>query len=1531
MLRHLRRDRFAPHLPLEREHREAAFAHAEDRKVSGVEGVDRQGILGASATSPQENIQSVTDTMHGAAAEVLQTEDLDRLVNSSAFTDALQDIGHPPETIVRALEHTSDNRTDALREILNDPASLIAAIRAMEYQQKQYAQLIDSVESTSTSGIRIGANSSVRETLSRSDAAESIRVLMEHNDQRQLEQWIAQAKPRELQRLLGIEDRPSALRRLITLVQDQWHRATLRSGAWANTEKKLSAKELQKRQENYFAQVDRHLVSLKKLLKQKLENKANQLEEQMTREVRQGLSTLIGRDISTLESVSPDAWDALDQRIEKDLGVTLEDIFEQINAAADRVRALRNLSVSSDNFTAEVESLLATDAGITWQQAVTEAQDGHKIVDTDIVGFLEAYDEIKPQLGKDRNARTMLASIMGVENPDEASETLQEFANVLRDPNAKDRMSIKSRLIYSKALQLTPAIRAMLRQGHHNVLPTQGATPSAEQFSGQSEKVLSKVNEVEQLLKTSPVQESFTCKTVGITGKLEEQISAARVNLRRAEMDFSNEKNNAEQKKRATMQLAAVGFQIDQMRNALRFIETGIAKQAKVTTKPCRGCSNFGTGEYFVNPEWHHVPPPDGPISATALARTADHERGHLIMDTLTEKTHVLTNLFEQQQEDFAEFAENGLEANENLESILEKAAQSWDMDRAGIGRDGDTIHAIGGADRYYRRKRWEELLMKYGTYRNKAEAIGEGYNLDTDTEEFPSAEERRLLHLLDAQYNNASLPTVAKEFPEERFGADGRTILAFHNGGAHDEDDMYGEGDSESPDAKAEKIKGPTIEDFKQLRSQIQYLGQFIQTYPESGSGWIGEVYRDAKAGYDLYFRQFDEHVSADGSTLPDGYRPEDDEDFGNIIRNAKKVLKTVRGDLDKFDAKSLQSVAEAKAGGKEFWLWMTRDIQWLSIMDYWTIAKEGWEDVSRLWKRRGENARGKVGELLTGWIGDKVPYLGQLKHEFHRRQQDSELSAVQVWEKALDNVDSYKLIDEIEHVNSPDHLKAIIALLTKRGRLVWEDKKLLIALSRFSHFKIPIDECHRDPILLEKWLQKVIADIWADKDLYRSWKTSNEHNYDSERDKFEGVAGYMSVGGKLQSELEYMLKTFIDAKENDKPIPDQVNPHYYEKLFFYSMQNGKMSMQAKFFYLVQGIRYGLIPHDRLALINGKVSTESFPFIDYFYQQNNTLPELIELGKTIEEKGEKRFEPGPKCIAFLIEEVGRDERARQRLVKVISRQGQKIDHEDIPMATALLNYGAWNEFLIVASGAIQRMSPEGMKNAYVGYNTLFKTYGMISKKKADSNQLLSRQDAKYLASRLAAFAHFDNIVVRQANNGKARPDLTIEEIKTGTMPSAEGKTPAHFRDKMHKLMDKVMEEYKGEIEAFLMRKGKLEVKQKDGPNKAITVDTYLDTYLGRSSDHKTRDEKILQGDEKLRIFDMSADMQEALTEAIGSDGGMRLMDVLQDMSIADPRNPSKELLDNEGDDPLKFDKEIFGRQSRFAKANGGNGHGAVH
>jgi hypothetical protein len=503
---------------------------------------------------------------------------------------------------------------------------------------------------------------------------------------------------------------------------------------------------------------------------------------------------------------------------------------------------------------------------------------------------------------------------------------------------------------------------------------------------------------------------------------------------------------------------------------------------------------------------------------------------------------------------------------------------------------------------------------------------------------------------------------------------------------------------------------------------------------------------------------------------------------------------------------------IANAPKTGREGWRKIFDHVQFMSIYDMINMVKSGAEDIQRIWKRRGESVQSSVGEMLTGWISDKVPYAGRLKHEYHRRSKDSEVEEIEQWKKAFKEVDSYELHEILAKTRNADQTRAIIELLSERGRLDWNDKGLWRTLNALSHYTMPEAACEEDDLLRDRWIQKLITDIWSDKDHYYNWRRQNDDNFESGKKQFTSVTDQLSnIQGGLAAELKSMLEKFVAARTNEESIPEEVNPQKYEEILHYSIRNGKMSMQDKLFYLVQGIRHGLLTIDRLRVMAGEKGEilNLFPFIDYFYGHNNSMHEITALGKRLEESGDP-FKPGAKTTMWLHMELLRDKKAQERMSKALSgTRAEQIDHEDFPTLVSNMSYANINEMTGVLSGTRYKISYEAAKNAYTGFGTKFKILATLAELDSKGQARFTEKDAAEAAKSIAAYIHMDNTFTGNTTDGNNRIKLSWDQIHEPG-PSTSGLNVKEYRDGNGGFIQDILSGFSSSIDWNAMKDGNL-------------------------------------------------------------------------------------------------------------------------
>jgi len=716
--------------------------------------------------------------------------------------------------------------------------------------------------------------------------------------------------------------------------------------------------------------------------------------------------------------------------------------------------------------------------------------------------------------------------------------------------------------------------------------------------------------------------------------------------------------------------------------------------------------------------------------------RALEHERGHAIVDILTRRSGVFVGRLINMHRTLKDTPFGG--EGQTFDDLLKGQAQLWRVD---IHDDPQRVHD----------HLMDELLVRYADYKAKR------YK--------PLEQEKTLFTMLeekDVAFDEPTAPRSAQE-------------LANSQRWAPDDDDEEGVVPA-MPTMPSDGTVEPEIIDTNQLLRDIRVamheLGQFFEAYPEARSVTVprnaainarrnGDTVTAEEDLADMQIYQ-QEHIE-------DVLRRGEKETAERNLRVLKERADNWRKFIKKMDNESMRSVYQAGMRRRDLGEILKQDFTFVNIMDIYGVAKSIKEDILRMWKRRGEASQAKLGGLVTGWIPSWVPYVGRLKHEFNRRNQTSELEEVRQYRDAFKNIDSYALQERLADpsVKSTDEVKALFEELTERGRMDWNNEGMWRKLCKLSRYQMPFGPCRNNDVLRDKWLLKMITDIWSDKDNYYNWRRANDSGVESGKKKFTATGDQLSnLDGGLSGELGRQLKMYVEGKDSGN-IPDQVNPHLYEELIHYAIRNGKMSMEAKFFYLIQGVRHGLLSIDRLRVLAGEGGEvmSIFPFIDYFYQKNNDMAFMKQLGQRLEEGGgDERYKPGIRTTMFVRLEIAREQAVKERLRKGQSKSGEKIDHDDIPYFLPELDYTGISDWYTAAGGRRQKLSFEAVKNSYVGFSMKFKALAAFAQ--IDNGAKFSDADVENLVDTIGSCILSDNILTRNGFDGDYRPTLSESEIR---------------------------------------------------------------------------------------------------------------------------------------------------------------------
>ncbi|MDA1208629.1 MAG: hypothetical protein O2904_01190 [bacterium] len=881
-----------------------------------------------------------------------------------------------------------------------------------------------------------------------------------------------------------------------------------------------------------------------------------------------------------------------------------------------------------------------------------------------------------------------------------------------------------------------------------------------------------------------------------------------------------------EGKKKALKSVREAKVRIDQMKQAVKFLDgldnafeeyqgdVGSETFGAITgDKNAPAFYNRDTGMIMLNR-------PAITKSKKSLDEHKRHETGHAILHILTERSGLLDGKLFQIlniiRQDVPQ-SEKMFGSNTTFEKLLHKQAVKWGLERKEAiilyranQELGDQNAAAAKTKEQFDELLFDELINKHAdwveggrkTDSTDPEQIALFQHIDDTlvTDDQKITLDQQLLHNAElgvgkvdealgsfdnGDDDNGGSSDASADYDTERMRAINDSGAGNGEGGNGNGQD--GSGDSMDDDEnRADKNEVFSLDINKKIRDQRAEIEKIRVTY---------ESYREFKSVLEpkyVHFLSAHNHVKEAFLN-----KTSEDENVNTALLYIDDSMAGVLQILKDIKNKKLD-LTNAPREGKKGWRRIWDHVEFMSVMDIVNMVKSGAEDIARMWKRRGEAMQARVGEGLTGWIPNSVPYAGRLKNEYHKRAKTSEVEEVNQWKEALKDDDSYELQDLLGTTRNPDMVRAILELLQERGRMNWNDEKFWITLNALSNYNMPIDACRQDDVLRDRWLQKLITDIFGDKEHYFNWKQGNDSAVESGKKKFTPtVDQYANVRGGMDAALANMLELFVEGDKRGN-IPEEVNPHLYEEIIHYAIRYGKMSMEGKFFYLIQGIRWGLLPIDRLRTMAGSGGEfiNTFPFIDYFYQKNNTLEEVIALGKRLDGE-ENKFKPDKKTTMFVRMEIAREESVKQRLRKGVSKKGEETDHDDIPYFIPELDYGSVDEWLSNMSGSRQKLSKEALKNAYVGYSMKFKTFAVLAEADQNKSMRFTSADIKDMANTIGSYIHGDNILTKNGFTDKnVRPSLSRGEFGQKAVMANGENSVAEYRNNVNKFIGAAMDIY---------------------------------------------------------------------------------------------------------------------------------------
>jgi len=493
------------------------------------------------------------------------------------------------------------------------------------------------------------------------------------------------------------------------------------------------------------------------------------------------------------------------------------------------------------------------------------------------------------------------------------------------------------------------------------------------------------------------------------------------------------------------------------------------------------------------------------------------------------------------------------------------------------------------------------------------------------------------------------------------------------------------------------------------------------------------------------------------------------------------------------------------------------------LSLQDVTFIFKTIYEYHVRRWQRRMKNN--------TGSVGEHFPIVGT---DFVRMKEAAEHEEVENYKKGFEHVGIREMRERMYHARNKDELRAAIETLVEKGQMRWDDVRLWEAINRFTdpdkQIPIPLNmdpaaKVKQDPVT-GAWktgqdlLEPAIDAMWGEG-IFGSYYNKNHHTYISKMNEYKAKGDQLENDPKGIGGLRGEMRKLLTIHKNG----GWVNPQQYEGLYRFSIEKGKMTVEDKVYYLIQGVATGLLSLDRVGAINGDLLNH-MPWLDYFTNKGSwkfgqadmppdkklgdsggrpyTVDDYKRIAAFLDQDGIASKEyinaPGPRTAKFLWEIILGSRDSRVRIQKAL-QQSDRLDHDDTHFILPLLDSKKITQLTKTVGLQRDRFSNPAYLNVYPGFNQYIKTLGILE------------PDPEAVVKALASFVTYDAILDERylKKHGSDYIRITRSEFKEGAVVDPV-KPVAYHRDVLQNLVLEIGRAYGQDFKMIFEKTGPLGV-----------------------------------------------------------------------------------------------------------------------
>ncbi len=455
----------------------------------------------------------------------------------------------------------------------------------------------------------------------------------------------------------------------------------------------------------------------------------------------------------------------------------------------------------------------------------------------------------------------------------------------------------------------------------------------------------------------------------------------------------------------------------------------------------------------------------------------------------------------------------------------------------------------------------------------------------------------------------------------------------------------------------------------------------------------------------------------------------------FKNWLKNYNKSPEsrvTALGEMSQFRgftdwSHEAKNQAESMARWIEDWdknkMGSVKKYQKFSIHDLYSLVKQTIEVHSRRWERKSEQAIANIG---VSFFGRTSPW----GKEFHRKSQETEEARVKEIETEMDEDPWWETQETLYTTNDQDEAKACIRLLIEKGVFRWDDPKLWKTFMRLSHNAVFFNDNDIN-LELSQILEKcrdVCEFIWS-RETFRQWDTSLESKIKSKEDEFTADFQRFEYDPKARGIiLQNMLRNWANNKrENTDPAKYGL---FLRKAFELGKLNGGPMFDSRWYFLIMGVKHGILSRDFLGRLNGDLLA-NMPYFDFFidksgykkdgrfvpkgtpgaerrgwiYEDYEAWADMLDSGTS----GNFSVEDARTNVQeFFYEYVLQSEESRARLERMVRNGTKSFDHDDAALFAAGLTMESVTKMLNTTSTDEDKYTPDFWRNVMAGYVPYF-------------------------------------------------------------------------------------------------------------------------------------------------------------------------------------------------------------------------------